>query len=130
MLLSIARSDDLVMYPGDIKTAYAALSAIEESMHKTFSAVGKYDHAADTERLLAAILEEGELNSEEIHQRFYAVGNVDEIGKMIQMLRSQGVITMHSTPGKPTIFRATHQSVEVSKAAQAELQDQGQLHQD
>jgi len=130
MLLSIARSDDLVMYPGDIKTAYAALSAIEESMHKTFSAVGKYDHAADTERLLAAIMEEGELNSEEIHQRFYAVGNVDEIGKMIQMLRSQGVITMHTVHGKPTIFRATRQSVEDSKAAQAALQDQGKLHQD
>ncbi len=110
MLLSIARSDDLVMYVGDIKTAYAALSDIEESMHKTFSAVGKYDHAADTERLLAAILEEGELTSEEIHQRFYAVGNVDEIGKMIQMLRSQGAITMELKKGnKPTVFRVNPQ---------------------
>jgi transcription initiation factor IIE alpha subunit len=107
MLLSIARSDDLVIYPGDITTAYSALSDIEESMHKTFSAVGKYDHAADTERLLAAIREDGELTSEEIHQRFYAVGSVDDIGKMIQMLRSQGVVEMILQKGKkPTIFRA------------------------
>ncbi len=107
MLLSIARSDDLIIYPGDITTAYSALSDIEESMHKTFSAVGKYDHAADTERLLAAIREDGELTSEEIHQRFYAVGSVDDIGKMIQMLRSQGVVEMILQKGKkPTIFRA------------------------
>ncbi len=121
MLLSIARSDDLVMYPGDITTAYAALSDIEQSMHKTFSAVGKYDHAADTERLLAAIRETGELDSEEIHQRFYAVGNVDEIGKMIQMLRSQGVITMHLMgKDKATIFRSVPQSKANQKALEEE----------
>jgi len=117
MLLAIARSDELIMYPGDIQAAYASLSAIEESMHKTFSAVGKYDHAADTERLLAAIREEGELTSEEIHQRFYAVGSVDDIGKMIQMLRSQGVITMHLMgKDKPTVFRATPSSRANQKA--------------
>jgi hypothetical protein len=110
MLLSVCRSDDLVIQVGDIKTAYAALSEIEESMHKTFSAVGKYDHAADTERLLAAIREDGSLTSEEIHQRFYAVGSVDDIGKMIQMLRSQGVIDMIHKKGQPTVFRAVPQS--------------------
>jgi hypothetical protein len=123
MLLSIARSDDLVIYPGDITTAYAALSAIEESMHKTFSAVGKYDHAADTERLLAAIREDGELTSEEIHQRFYAVGSVDDIGKMIQMLRSQGVVEMILQKGKkPTIFRAVTPS-KVDRPGSAEEED-------
>lgn len=110
MLLSIARSDDLIMHPGDIRTAYAALSDIEESMHKTFSAVGKYDHAADTERLLAAIKEEGELTSAEIHQRFYAAGDVDQIGKMIQMLLSQGVVERFTFKGKPTIYRSARQS--------------------
>ncbi|KKN23494.1 hypothetical protein LCGC14_0904290 [marine sediment metagenome] len=112
MLLAIARSDELVMYPGDIKTAYAALSAIEESMHKTFSAVGKYDHAADTERLLAAIRESGEMTSEEIHQRFYAAGDVDQIGKMIMMLLSQGVVTRDPSTrkGTPTVYRSVPQS--------------------
>jgi hypothetical protein len=124
MLLSIARSDDLIMQPGDITTAYSALSDIEESMHKTFSAVGKYDHAADTERLLAAIREDGELTSEEIHQRFYAVGSVDDIGKMIQMLRSQGVVEMILQKGKkPTIFRATTPSKVDRKSQDEELRE-------
>lgn len=114
MLLSIARSDDLIMQPGDIKTAYAALSDIEESMHKTFSAVGKYDHAADTERMLAAIDDEGEMDSEEIYRRFGAAGDVDQIGKMLQMLLSQGVIErLPRVKDKPTVFR----SVRRSKAA-------------
>jgi hypothetical protein len=110
MLLSVARSDDLVMQQGDITTAYAALSAIEESMHKTFSAVGKYDHAADTERLLDAIMEEGQLTSEEIHRRFSAAGDVDQIGKMIQMLLSQGVISREVKKGSPMVFRVVRQS--------------------
>ncbi len=116
MLLSIARSDDLIIYPGDIKTAYAALSQIEESMHKTFEHVGKYEHASDTGRLLEAIQEEGSLTSEEIHQRFSASGDVDQIAKMIQMLRSQGAITIDpSKKGKPMVFRAVTQSKANSK---------------
>lgn len=112
MLLSIARSDDLIMQTGDIKTAYAALSAIEESMHKTFSAVGKYDHAADTERLLEAIREEGHLTSEDIHTRFSAAGDVDQIAKMLQMLISQGVVSREFKKGQPTVFRAARQGKE------------------
>lgn len=127
MLLSIARSDDLIIYPGDINTAYVALSAIEESMHKTFSAVGKYDHAADTERLLDAILEKGHLTSQQIHQRFSAAGDVDQIGKMIQMLLSQGAIARDVKKGRPTIFRAVRQS---KASSEPEAQEPSESPQD
>ena len=110
MLLAVARSDELIIHPGDITTAYAALSAIEESMHKTFSAVGKYDHAADTERLLEAIRDEGQLTTAEIHQRFSAAGDVDQIGKMLQMLLSQDAIERFGKKGEPRGFRVIRRS--------------------
>ncbi len=107
MLLSIAESDDLVIYPRDLLVAYEALSSIEESMHHTFSAVGKYDLAAEVERMKAAIWDEGTMTSEDIHRRFYAIGDVDAIAKVIQMLLTQGHISRElQGKGQPVIYRA------------------------
>lgn len=107
MLLSLAESDDLVIRPRDLEVAYTALSEIEESMHHTFSAVGKYDLAAEVERMKKAIWETGKMSSEELHRRFYAIGDVDAIGKVLQMLVSQGYITQElQGRNKPVIYRA------------------------
>lgn len=105
MLLSISESDSLVISPTDVETAYSVLNTIEEAMGKTFSAVGKYDHAVDYERIVAAIADAGEMTSEEIHNRFYAVGDIKAIAMILQMGEATGAIERHFEKGKPSIYR-------------------------
>lgn len=104
MLLSISESDDLVLTPTFITAAYEALNDIEETMGKTFSAVGKYEHAADFERVLAAITAAGGMTSEEIHDKFYAIGDVQEIANILHMGVSTGRLIRETKKGKPSIF--------------------------
>jgi len=92
MLLSIAENDELVIMPRDIETAWQLLMAIEPKMTSAFSAVGKYDLASDLERILAQIIDQGGMSPKEIYRRNYAVGDVDQLGKIIQMLQSMGKI--------------------------------------
>lgn len=94
MLLSIAESDDLVIRPRDLDTAWTILNATEKKMLKAFSAVGKYQHASDLERILAEITDCGEegMPEHEIFDRHYAAGDVDQINKMILMLQQMGKI--------------------------------------
>lgn len=106
MLLSISESDSLIIRPTDIETAYDVLNTIEQAMGKTFSAVGKYDHAVDYERIVEAIKAEGEMTSEEIHQRFYAVGSIQDIAMMLQMGEATGSIERHFEKGKPSVYRS------------------------
>ncbi|MGD9631374.1 MAG: DUF3987 domain-containing protein [Pyrinomonadaceae bacterium] len=106
MLLSIAENDSLILRAVDLDAAFDALNTIEESMHHSFSAVGKYEHAADYERLLAALAAEGgEMTSEEIYDRFHAVGDVNEIGAILNLTLSTGKVERLVKKGKPTVYR-------------------------
>lgn len=104
MLFSISESDDLILTPNFIEAAYASLNEIEETMGKTFSAVGKYEHAADFERVLAAIYAAGGMTTEEIHDKFYAIGDVQEIAKILQMGCSTGRIIRETRKGKSSRY--------------------------
>lgn len=102
MLLSIAEDDDLTLTQRDLETAHKILNSLEADMHKTFSAVGKYEHASDLERVENRIFEEGGMTPEQIHSEFYAVGDVQEIAKILLMLVSMGRIQkVKGGDGKP-----------------------------
>lgn len=106
MLLSIAESDSLVMESRDITVATQILDSLEGSMALTFSAVGKYDHAADYERILAAVAEKGKegMTSEAIHSQFYAVGDVVELSKILHMMTATGKVKRETLKGQPTTY--------------------------
>lgn len=105
MLLSIAEGDDLILRDRDLDAAYEALNSVEESMHKTFSAVGKYEHAADYERILAMLATEGDMDSEQLYSMLYAVGDVQEIGRLLEMTISTGMVERIHKKGSSTIYR-------------------------
>lgn len=92
MLLSISESDDLLLRKVDLDTAWEILKAIEKDMGKTFSAVGKYEHANDLERIIAHIRREGGMTAEKLHEKFYAMGDVDALAKMLYMGMQMGAI--------------------------------------
>lgn len=86
MLLSIAESDDLVLRARDLDAAWEILEETEKRMVRTFSAVGKYDHASDLERILGEIQDTGGMAASEIYERNYAAGDAEQLGKIILML--------------------------------------------
>lgn len=100
MLLSLAQRDDLTITPDDIGRAMDILDMIEGSMHKTFSALGKYEHAGDLERIEARIRSEGGMSSEQIYDEFYAVGDPKQLGGILVMLLSMGRIERKKEDGE------------------------------
>lgn len=104
MLLSIARDDSLLITAEDLKIGWDILAEVEIDMGKTFSAMGKYEHASDLERLEARIVAEGGMTSEQIHQEFRASGDIYEIGKMLLMLISTGHVKKDKDEKGNTIY--------------------------
>ena len=92
MLLNMAESDDMILEVRDLETARSLLDSVEQNMHKTFSAVGKYEHASDLERVYNRIVEEKGMTAQEVHEEFYAIGDVQELAKILLMLTSMGRI--------------------------------------
>jgi len=105
MLLSISETDDLVLRPTDIETAWDLLGEIERKMPKAFSAVGKYEYASDLERILAQIRSSKKMSATDVYNMNYAVGDFQQIAKIIQMLTAMGKIRRVSN-GKETYYEA------------------------
>lgn len=101
MLLSMAERDDLTLHPQDLDTAYQLLNGLEARMYKAFSGVGKYEHASDMERILEDIERAGEMSAAEIHEQNYAVGDIEAIARILQMLERMGRVKsiMKDVPG-------------------------------
>jgi hypothetical protein len=86
MLISVAGSDELILTGRDIIAAWDILEGTEKKMIRTFSAVGKYDHASDLERILADIENSGGMTREDIYEKNYAAGSEDELATILKML--------------------------------------------
>lgn len=91
MLLSLAERDELVIDAKVINLAKGFLDAIEGPMARTFSAVGKYEHASDLERIGSQIVESGGVAVEDVFSRNYFVGDERQIRLIIQSLNSMGI---------------------------------------
>lgn len=105
MLLSIAEDDSFEILPSHIETAWRILNSVQTRMHKTFSAMGKYDHASDLERMEARIVAERGMTSEQIYQEFYASGDVQDIARMLQMLISMGRIEREKHSDGTSVYK-------------------------
>lgn len=86
MLISLAGSDELMLTGRDITAAWNILEGTERKMVRTFSAVGKYEHASDLERILADIQDSGGLTREQIYEKNYAAADEGELARILIML--------------------------------------------
>lgn len=86
MLLSLAENDEMKISAREIDTAAQLLAAIEPNMARTFSAVGKFEHASDLERIAFFVTRKGGCAVSEIFQNFYHIGSHDEIRQILQTL--------------------------------------------
>jgi len=120
MLLSVSESDDLIIRKTDFETAVDLLESIEPSMPKTFSAVGKYEHAGDLERIWSQIERHQGMTTEEIYERNYSVGRPEEIAAILQTLTTMGRIYRESiirNGKKVTYFRPANLAAHQAKAS-------------
>lgn len=94
MLCSLAEKDDLIIKPEDIGAAEQIIDLIEPKMARTFTAVGKYQHALDIERMHSMILKAGEhgVLLSEIYRSSYHVGSPAELEEMVKGLISMGTV--------------------------------------
>ena len=88
MLLAVAERDELVIDSPDIKAAVALLADVETKLAKTFSAVGKYEHASDLERILGQIRQAGGdgLSGPEILSQNYFAAKPEDLRSILLML--------------------------------------------
>ncbi len=101
MLLSMAESDELVINKRDILTAMEILSNAEATMPKVFSALGKYDHASDMDRILQRIKETGGLSLMQIFADYRAVGDVETLGRIVSHLIQAGLVDREKRGERP-----------------------------
>lgn len=93
MLISLSERDDLMLDPLVISKAKEFLDDIEKPMAKTFSAVGKYEHASDLERIGSQIAAHpAGLALNEIFQRNYFAGSETDLRRILAQLLSMGAI--------------------------------------
>ncbi len=92
MLISIAEDDELVIQERDVRSAIEILDAVEVSMPKTFSAVGKYEHAADLERILKSIQNAGGMSMADIYSNNYFAAKPEDLMAILKTLQLMGKI--------------------------------------
>ncbi len=106
MLLSVAEDEDLVISEREISVASELLKQVELNMPRSFSAVGKYDYSSDLERILAFVVQEGEVDLAEIVRKNYHVGG-QAVQEIIQTLKAMHVIDLRQDGAKNWTVRAT-----------------------
>lgn len=73
---------------------------ISSDMSKAFSAVGKYEHASDLERIYNEIVKSGGMTETDVYNRNYASGDIQDITKIIQMLKAMGRVRVVKKVGQ------------------------------
>jgi hypothetical protein len=100
MLLSLAESDSLLITEREIKTAVQLLHSLEQTLSRTFSAVGKYIHALDTERIGTMVVQSGGMPKADLWGSQYHIGANDDLEKIIKTLTTMKVISVRLKDGQ------------------------------
>lgn len=105
MLLRIAEGSieteaDMLLHEQDILAAHQLVEDVGINMAKTFSAVGKYEHAGDLERIYAQIKRAGGMDAAELYNKNYFVAEPDKLTGLIKMLIMMGRIKLDSSNGR------------------------------
>lgn len=107
MILSAARSDDLVITGGDIQKAIKILQATESRMPQVFSGVGKSQIISILPRIMSYIVEAKTVTKPNLMRRFIA--DIDDymLDKVLKTLQTMRYIKIIEQVGKPTEIHYT-----------------------
>jgi hypothetical protein len=124
MLVAIAEaktdSGNLVLRPRHIHGAWKMLNITERRLAKVFSAVGKYEHASDMERILGAIQTSGGMTAVEIMENNYAAAEPKKLEEILTALVRMKKIELHvDVKGGRTVYRPKGSAVSVTADQEA-----------
>ena len=100
MILCMAERDTLILDRQVVEAAVQFLDLIEGPMARTFSAVGKYDHASDLERIGSQVLAAGGMPLSQVWQNNYFAGSEQDLRTIIAALISMGVVKLIHKDGE------------------------------
>lgn len=106
MLIAIADRDTLVITKRDLQLALDILELTEVNMTKTFSAVGKYEHADALERILQMVVSSGQVSMSEVYARSYHEASKDELFRIVQTLEAMGAVGLARTETGDLVLQA------------------------
>lgn len=92
MALSASEGSSMQIAAHHIQSAWTIVNAVENDMTKAFSSAGKYEHASDLERILGDIRKANGLEESQIFEKNYAIGDVQDISKILQLLQAMGKV--------------------------------------
>jgi hypothetical protein len=99
MLLSISRSDSLIIELEDVQLAYLMLEGVEDDMRKVFSHIGKSEQSVEAERLLEYIRRKGHVPyAEAYRQVLSAFPDVRDFEGILSGLIRSGQVENLSSP--------------------------------
>lgn len=87
MLLALAEHDELVVGVTDLEAAMAILDDVEINLPKTFAALGKYDRAADMDRIIQRITADS-IPLHSFYDDYAAVGDVEVLNRILDHMTS------------------------------------------
>jgi len=93
MILAVSEGDELILTERYLKTALELLEALEPSMVKAFSSVGRNPHANDLERIWQDIITSGGMSKSEIVRRNYHAMGKMQLEETIENLIMMGAIS-------------------------------------
>lgn len=107
MIMSVSRSDDLVLSGEDIRKAIRILESTERRMPEVFSGVGKSQIISILPRIMSYIAEMKEVSKPKLMERF--LSDVDDfmMERVLKTLSTMRYIQIVETVGNPTMIRYT-----------------------
>lgn len=92
MIVSAARSDDMIITEDDFNYAYDIILRAERKMPYAFSGVGRADISATLSRVIAQLVGKKEMKYSELMKLFYRDATSDDMKKVLQTLKAMGEI--------------------------------------
>lgn len=100
MIVSAARSSDLVLDVEDFDTARSILEEAEAAMTNVYRAYGRSDLAELFSRVMGLILTRDRVTYNEVLKRFYKDATTDELDTILETLKEMGEIRLMYDKGK------------------------------
>ena len=119
MLLSAARSNDMIITVEDFHRSIAVMEATEVDMPMTFKGLGKSSNADTLNRLMGFVYKEGTVDMETVMQHFYQDADAHTMDNLVRTLESMGSAEVVIS-GKKRFIKVTDKELARLKKAEDE----------
>lgn len=101
MILSVSRSEDLIITAADLERAEKELTALESDLPKVFDRVGKSQDSVHADRLLEMVRAKGMMDFTEAYAAMHSsIPHIEEFENLMRSLERAGLLKLDVVGGK------------------------------